>query len=45
MGYGAGYADIRDEPQRFRFPGSLTLSGLTRTDNVFYVKASYLYRL
>jgi hypothetical protein len=45
MGYGAGYADMRDEPQRFRFPGSLTLSGLTRTDNVFYVKASYLYRL
>jgi hypothetical protein len=45
MGYGAGYADLRDEPQRFRFPGSLTLSGLTRTDNVFYVKASYLYRL
>jgi hypothetical protein len=44
-GYGAGYADLRDEPRRFRFPGSLGLDGLSRTDNVFYVKASYLYRL
>jgi hypothetical protein len=44
-GYGAGYADLRDEPRRFRFPGSLGLDGLSRTDNVFYVKASYLYRM
>jgi hypothetical protein len=45
MGYGAGYEDTRDEPRPFRFPASLALSGLSRTDNVFYVKASYLYRL
>jgi hypothetical protein len=45
MGYGAGYADTRDEPQVFRFPRSLSLAGLSRTDNVFYVKASYLYRM
>ncbi|MEO6528258.1 MAG: DUF5916 domain-containing protein [Gemmatimonadaceae bacterium] len=45
MGYGAGYADTRDEPQAFRFPRSLSLAGLSRTDNVLYVKASYLYRI
>ncbi|MDB4883355.1 MAG: hypothetical protein JWL95_2121 [Gemmatimonadetes bacterium] len=45
MGYGAGYADTREEPQVFRFPRSLALAGLSRTDNVFYVRASYLYRL
>jgi hypothetical protein len=45
VGYGAGYADMRDEPQPFRFPRSLGLAGLSRTDNVFYVKASYLYRI
>jgi hypothetical protein len=44
-GYGAGYADLRDEPRSFRFPSSLGLNGLSRTDNVFYVKASYLYRM
>ncbi|HEV7992111.1 MAG TPA: DUF5916 domain-containing protein [Gemmatimonadaceae bacterium] len=44
-GYGAGYADLRDEPRSFRFPSSLALGGLSRTDDVFYVKASYLYRM
>ena len=44
-GYGAGYADLRDDPRSFRFPGSFGLDGLSRTDNVFYVKASYLYRM
>jgi hypothetical protein len=43
-GYGAGYQDMRDEPRRFAFPRSLALSGLALTDNVFYVKASYLFR-
>ncbi|MEO8563470.1 MAG: DUF5916 domain-containing protein [bacterium] len=45
VGYGAGYEDQRDQPRSFRFPGSLGLDGLSRTDNVFYVKASYLYRM
>ena len=45
MGYGAGYSDLRENPEPFRFPGTLGLNGLSRTDNVFYVKASYLYRL
>jgi hypothetical protein len=44
MGYGAGYADTRDVPERFAFPRSLGLSGLALTDNVFYLKASYLFR-
>jgi hypothetical protein len=44
VGYGAGYQDMRDEPRRFAFPRSLGLSGLALTDNVFYVKASYLFR-
>jgi hypothetical protein len=45
MGYGAGYADTRDDPRSFTIPRSLGLPGLTLTDNVFYVKASYLYRM
>ena len=44
-GYGAGYADLSDEPRPFSLGRSLALSGLSRTDNVFYLKASYLYRL
>ena len=45
MGYGAGYTDTRDTPRSFTFPRSLGLSGLSLTDNVFYVKASYLLRM
>jgi hypothetical protein len=45
MGYGAGYADTRDAPRSFTIPRSLGLPGLSLTDNVFYVKASYLYRM
>jgi hypothetical protein len=45
MGYGAGYADARTDPRSFTIPRSLGLPGLSMTDNVFYVKASYLYRL
>ena len=45
MGYGAGYADTRDTPRSFTMPRSLGLPGLSLTDNVFYVKASYLYRM
>jgi hypothetical protein len=45
MGYGAGYADTRDDPRSFTIPRSLGLPGLSLTDNVFYVKASYLYRM
>jgi hypothetical protein len=45
MGYGAGYADMRDDPRSFTIPRSLGLPGLSLTDNVFYVKASYLYRM
>ena len=45
MGYGAGYADTRDDPRSFTIPRSLALPGLSLTDNVFYVKASYLYRM
>ena len=45
MGYGAGYADTRDDPRSFTIPRSLAPAGLSLTDNVFYVKASYLYRL
>ena len=45
MGYGAGYADTRDTPRSFTVPRSLGLPGLSLTDNVFYVKASYLYRM
>jgi hypothetical protein len=45
MGYGAGYADTRDTPRSFTVPRSLGLPGLSLTDNVLYVKASYLYRM
>ena len=45
MGYGAGYADTRDAAATLPLPGSLRLPGLSLTDNVFYIKASYLYRL
>jgi hypothetical protein len=45
VGYGAGYADTRDDPRSFTIPRSLALPGLSLTDNVFYVKASYLYRM
>jgi hypothetical protein len=45
MGYGAGYADTRTDPKSFTLPSSLRLPGLSLTDNVFYVKASYLYRM
>ena len=45
MGYGAGYTDTRDDPRSFTFPRSFGLPGLSLTDNVFYVKASYLYRM
>jgi hypothetical protein len=45
MGYGAGYADTRDDPRSFTIPRSLRLPGMSLTDNVFYVKASYLYRM
>jgi hypothetical protein len=45
MGYGAGYADTRDDPRSFTLPRSLRLPGMSLTDNVFYVKASYLYRM
>ena len=45
MGYGAGYTDTRDNPRSFGIPRSLRLPGLTLTDNVFYVKASYLLRV
>jgi len=45
MGYGAGYADTRADPRAFTIPRSLGLPGLSLTDNVFYVKASYLMRM
>jgi hypothetical protein len=45
MGYGAGYADTRDDPRSFTIPRSLRLPGMSLTDNVFYLKASYLYRI
>jgi hypothetical protein len=45
MGYGAGYTDTRDTPRSFTLPRSLSLPGLSLTDNVFYVKASYLMRM
>ena len=45
MGYGAGYTDTRTDPRSFTLPRSLALPGLTLTDNVFYVKASYLMRM
>lgn len=44
LGYGAGFADTRERPEQFNFPGALGLRGFTPQNNVFYVKASYLYR-
>jgi hypothetical protein len=45
LGYGAGYADNRVTPDRFEFPSSLGFRGYNRTDDAFFVKASYLFRL
>ncbi len=44
-GYGAGYADTRVNPQPFDFPSSLDFRGYNRTNDAFFVKASYLFRL
>lgn len=45
LGYGAGYADTRTVRQPFEFPGSFGFRGYNRTDDAFFVKASYLFRL
>jgi len=45
VGYGAGYADNRVNAQPFEFPSSLRFNGYNRTDDAFFVKASYLFRL
>lgn len=45
LGYGAGYADTRIASQPFEFPSSLRFNGYNRTDDAFFVKASYLFRL
>jgi hypothetical protein len=45
FGYGAGYADTRPLSQPFEFPGSFGFRGYNRTDDAFFVKASYLFRL
>jgi hypothetical protein len=45
MGYGAGYADTRVNSQPFEFPSSFGFRGYNRTDDAFFVKASYLFRL
>lgn len=45
LGYGAGYADARPLAQPFEFPRSFGLRGYDRTDDAFFVKASYLFRL
>ncbi|HUQ46324.1 MAG TPA: DUF5916 domain-containing protein [Gemmatimonadaceae bacterium] len=45
LGYGAGYADARVAAQQFEFPRSLGLRGYNRTDDVLFIKASYLFRL
>ncbi|MDB4916546.1 MAG: hypothetical protein JWM95_4190 [Gemmatimonadetes bacterium] len=45
LGYGAGYADTRGTADRFEFPSSLGFRGYNRTDDAFFVKASYLFRL
>jgi hypothetical protein len=45
LGYGAGYADTRLASQPFEFPSSLRFNGYNRTDDAFFVKASYLFRL
>ena len=45
LGYGAGFADTRLAAQSFEFPSSLRLNGYNRSDDAFFVKASYLFRL
>jgi hypothetical protein len=45
LGYGAGYADTRPLAQPFEFPNSIRFNGYNRTDDAFFVKASYLFRL
>ena len=45
LGYGAGYADTRLASQPFEFPSSFRFNGYNRTDDAFFVKASYLFRL
>ena len=45
LGYGAGYADTRQASQPFEFPSSFRFNGYNRTDDAFFVKASYLFRL
>ena len=45
LGYGAGFADTRLAAQPFEFPSSLRLNGYNRSDDAFFVKASYLFRL
>ena len=44
-GYGAGFADTRIKSQPFEFPSSFGFDGYNRTDDAFFVKASYLFRL
>ena len=44
-GYGAGFADTRIKAQPFEFPSSFGFDGYNRTDDAFFVKASYLFRL
>jgi hypothetical protein len=45
LGYGAGYADTRPLAQPFEFPSSFSFRGYNRTDDAFFAKASYLFRL
>ena len=45
LGYGSGFADTRLQSQPFEFPSSLRFNGYNRTDDAFFVKASYLFRL
>ena len=45
LGYGAGYADTRVAAQPFDFPSSFRFHGYNRTDDAFFLKASYLLRL
>ena len=45
LGYGAGYSDTRSVAQPFEFPSSFGFTGYNRSDDAFFVKASYLFRL
>lgn len=45
LGYGAGYTDTRAAAQPFEFPSSFRFNGYNRTDDAFFLKASYLLRL